>query len=189
MTQATTRRVPRKSLVALVGAVVAGMLMTAMPAEESGRTVTATVQPSGDITLRHVRGPQHLRAYLDIVQVPTICDGITRGVKIGQSATEAECAARLEIELIEHAEGVQRCTPQLWEPGRERILFAAVSLAYNIGVPRYCASTAARRFQARSWRAGCDAIPMWNKAGGRVVQGLVNRRARERAACLQGVPA
>lgn len=44
------------------------------------------------------------------------------------------------------------------------------------------------RFKAREWRSGCDAFLMWNKAGGKVVQGLVNRRERERAIYLIGLP-
>jgi lysozyme len=186
----TDRKLPKKTLAGVVGAAVAAMLFTSIPAEESGRVVDAKIDQTGAAQIRHVSGPQYLRAYLDVVGVPTACDGITKGVTIGQRYSEAECTALLEDELVSHAEGVKVCAPQLWDQGREHPRFAAVSLAYNIGVSAFCSSTAAARFRARRWRPGCDAIVMWNKGtkNGRkvVLPGLINRRARERAACLKG---
>ena len=56
---------------------------------------------------------------------------------------------------------------------------ALVSLCYNIGVNAFKGSTVVRELNQRKYQAACTAIGMWNKAGGRVVQGLVNRRAAE----------
>lgn len=181
----------RGTLAAVVGIITAGLLLTHTPKEESGRTVKVEVAPDGAAKVQHVSGKQYLRAYLDMVGVATACDGITRfgerKIRMGDSFTEAQCAVMLEQALIVHAEGVMKCTPglALTIPRRHHARFAAVSLAYNIGVPRYCASTARRRFNEGRVLAGCDAITLWNKAGGRVVQGLVNRRARERAVCIK----
>ena len=178
----------KKTLAGVIGSAVgAALLFTSIPAEESGRTVKASVAADGTATIRHVAGPQYLKAYLDIVQVPTACDGITRGVKIGQRYTEAQCTTMLEAELIMHAEGVIACVPQLY--GRGQQAAAAVSLAYNVGVRAFCGSTSARLFRAAHWREGCEAFLMWSKAGGRVITGLVRRRERERAICLKGLPA
>lgn len=93
-----------------------------------------------------------------------------------------------DASAVEHAEGVRRCTPGV--AGNQ--LVAAVLLTYNIGVGRpggggYCGSTAARLFNAGDLKGGCDAFLMWNRAGGKVVQGLVNRRAYERRLCLTGL--
>lgn len=179
------------TLAAIVGLLSATMLLVETPKEESGRTVKATVAVDGIATVKHVAGPQYLAPYLDIADVPTACDGITKGVKMGQRYTEAQCAALLESELIVHAQGVMRCTPRLAEPGRDQQRVAAVLLAYNIGVGGYCGSTVAKRFNAGQWRAGCDAFGMWNKArvGGvlRPVAGLTARRGRERAICIKGL--
>jgi lysozyme len=183
----TPAKAPRKSLAAIVGVAAASILFVAIPKEESGRKVEATVSTNGAVSVRHVGGPQYLSAYLDAVGVPTACDGITRGVRMGQTYTDAQCVALLERELVEHAEGVMRCTPALSEPGRDNQRAAAVLLAYNIGVRGWCGSTAARRFNAGQWRAGCDAFLRWNKAGGRVLRGLTLRRERERALCLRGL--
>lgn len=177
-----------KTLVAVLGSVLAATtLFTTIPAEESGRKVAVTIAPSGEATVRHISGPQYLRAYLDAVNVPTACDGITRGVRMGQTFTQAQCTAKLQAELIETSSHVIACVPALY--GRGNQAAAAVSLAYNIGWPSFCRSTAARRFNAGSWAAGCDAFTMWNKAKGRVLAGLVARRERERALCLTGLAA
>jgi lysozyme len=134
---------------------------------------------------KHVRGPEHRTAYRDIVGVLTICDGDTKNVRPGQVATRAECMERLEGQLIAHAEPVLRCVPSLRE--RPNQLVPAVSLAYNIGTAGFCKSTAAKRFNAGDYRGGCDAMLRFNRAGGRVVRGLVNRRAREHAICVTGL--
>jgi lysozyme len=177
----------RKTLAGVVGAIAAALLLTGIPREESGRTVAVSIDAAGSATVKHVSGPLYLKAYLDLVRVPTACDGITKGVKFGHRYTEAQCAVMLEDELVLHAEGLRRCAPQLWEPGRDRQRAAAVSWTYNVGIGAACGSTAVKRFRARQWAAGCDAITMWNKAGGRVVRGLVLRRARERDLCLTAI--
>lgn len=183
----------RKTLAGVIGAIGAAALLVSIPAEESGRKVEVAIAPTGEATVRHVSGPQYLRAYRDIAGIPTACDGITRGVRIGQNFTEAQCAAMLERELVVHAEGVLACTPSLRldRPGRDYQRFAAVSLAYNIGVPAFCGSTAHRLFEAGHWSAGCDAFRLWNKStvNGRrtVVRGLVLRRSREWEACVTNV--
>lgn len=177
--------VGKKTLAGVIGTVAAAALFVSIPADESGRKVDAKVEADGSVTLTHISGQQHLKAYLDIVGVPTACDGITKGVKLGQTYTPAQCAELLERELIIHAEGVMACTPSL--AGRPNQQIAAVSLAYNVGVGAYCKSSVDRQFDARNWRAGCDALLAWNKAGGKVVKGLQLRRERERTVCLRGL--
>lgn len=132
-------------------------------------------------------GKQHLAAYQDIVGVWTLCDGETLGVKKGDTDTVEGCAIRLDTRLAGFAQEVAKCTPSL--RGKDEMWASATSLAYNIGTGAYCKSTVDRQFDAGNLRAACDAYLMWNKAGGRVVQGLANRRAAERALCLKGIAA
>lgn len=190
----------KKTLAGVVGVGVALLLGVAIPREESGRKVEATIGQQGELQVRHISGKQYLRAYLDIVGVATACDGLTsykgRRVKITDSFTETQCAALLEEELIVHAEGVMACTPGLalsrdpaTEKRREGPRFAAVSGAYNYGVGLYCSSTARKRLNAGDYAGGCVALTWFNKAGGRVNRGLVNRRERERKVCLGGLAA
>lgn len=131
-------------------------------------------------------GKPRLVAYRDLVGIPTICDGETAGVKMGMVETIEGCKARNEAALIRHAEPVLACTPSL--RGHPYQLSAAISLAYNIGTGGYCRSTVDRRFDAGQWRAACDAFLMWNKAGGKVVNGLDRRRRAERDLCLKDLP-
>lgn len=188
----------RATLAGIVGLAVAVALGVSIPRDESGRVVTADVNEGQALVITHVRGPQFLSAYLDIVGVITACDGITtidgKPMPRNRTFTEAECSMLLEEELVKHAQGVMACTPgialsddRLTERRREGPRFAAVSLAYNIGVGAYCRSTARRRFNSGDYAGGCAAITWWNKAGGRVVRGLVLRRAREAKVCLEGL--
>ncbi len=182
------------TLASVLGSIGGAMLLfTSVPAEESGRKVAVTIAPTGQADVRHVSGPQYLHAYLDAVKVPTACDGITRGVRMGQTYTEAQCTAKLEAELVEHGRRVIACVPGLYGHGYQ--VAAATSLAYNIGWPSFCGSTAARLFNAGRWLAACDAFAMWVKATDPrtrkkiVLRGLVTRRERERAMCRTGLVA
>lgn len=178
-------------LAALVGTGAAVALLTMIPKDESGRTVEVTVQDDGVITSRHVSGRQYFKAYVDMVGVLTICDGDTKNVRPGQVASEAECQARLEQQLIAHAKPVLECVPGLRHPARENQLVASVSLAYNIGPTGFCRSSAARRFNEGQWERGCHNFMLWNKGriNGRLVaiRGLTLRRERERDLCLEGL--
>lgn len=119
--------------------------------------------------------------YRDIVGVETVCYGETR-VDM-RRYSDAECTAMLTSAVQGFQNEVLRCTPGL--ANKPEVLAAATSLAYNIGSRSYCRSTAAKRFNAGNIRGGCDAIKMWNKAGGKVVRGLVNRRNAEYNLCIR----
>ena len=158
---------PRKTLIGIVGVATAAIVAPFVSGWETG-------------------GKPQLVAYRDIVGVWTICGGETKDVKPGMVETPAGCAARDEAALIRHAEPVLACTPILRGPPNQ--LSAAISLAYNIGTGAYCRSTVDRRFDAGDWRGACEAFLMWNKAGGKVVNGLDRRRRAERALCLKELP-
>ena len=126
------------------------------------------------------------KAYLDIVGVPTVCFGETRGVKLGDEYTVEECKAMLGDALAEFETGMRRC---LKAPDRipDKPYVAFLSLSYNIGIGAFCASSVARLANAGDLRGACNRIPLFNKAGGRVIKGLVNRRAAEQKMCLEGL--
>ncbi|WP_048996388.1 lysozyme [Burkholderia multivorans] len=158
--------VPKKTLAGVVGAAAAALLFSIVPKFE-GLELVARADPIGIITA---------------------CYGDTKDVRAGQRFTPAECRARLEQRLIEHAEPVLKCTPVL--KGHTYQLAAAVSFAYNVGAAAYCGSTTAKRFNAGDWKGACRALneadngrAQWVTAGGRVLPGLVKRRAEERALC------
>lgn len=125
-----------------------------------------------------------LRAYRDIVGVPTICYGETRGVQMGDTATLAECQTQLAKAVADFERGIRPCLPATL-PDKTRAAF--VSAAYNIGTAAFCRSSMSRRALAGDLPGACDALRMWNKAGGKVVRGLTNRREAERKLCLEGL--
>ena len=56
---------------------------------------------------------------------------------------------------------------------------ALVSLAYNIGVGAFKRSTLLQKLNAGDYDGALAQFALWRRAGGQVVQGLVNRRAAE----------
>ncbi|MBX3535595.1 MAG: lysozyme [Xanthobacteraceae bacterium] len=142
-----------------------------------------------------------LNSYRDIVGVWTICYGETKGVGPNMQKTKAECDELFAKSISEHEQGMRRC---LTNPGptlKQRVAdfsakidgiptgpyIAFVSLSYNIGYGGFCNSSLPRLINAGNIRAACDALPLFNRAGGKVSQGLVNRRAAERKLCLEGL--
>jgi GH24 family phage-related lysozyme (muramidase) len=57
---------------------------------------------------------------------------------------------------------------------------AIISLAYNIGTNAFAKSSVLRNLKAGNKQAAADSFLAWNKAGGKVLKGLVNRRQAER---------
>lgn len=126
---------------------------------------------------------RELTPYYDIVGVLTWCDGETKG-KAKDAYTHAECDAILAKSVQEYELAIRPCLPAVM-PVKSRASF--VSTAYNIGKGAFCRSSMSRRALAGDLRGACDALMMWNKAGGKVVRGLTNRRAAERKLCLEGL--
>jgi lysozyme len=121
-------------------------------------------------------------AYIPVPgDVPTIGFGSTKNVHMGDKTTPTRSLVRLleEVDSI-YAQGVRRC---ITAPMYQYEFAASVSLAYNIGVQAFCGSTVAKRFNAEDYAGACAAFDMWNRQGGRVLPGLVKRRAEERAIC------
>lgn len=118
------------------------------------------------------------RAYRDMVGVWTICDGDTENVRPGQVATDAECDARTKRRVYEDFYvPIRACVgPDLFDRAPVSWQAAATSLSYNIGVGAFCGSTAVRRAKISDWRGSCEAMTLFNRAGGKVVTGLKLRR-------------
>lgn len=126
------------------------------------------------------------KAYLDVVKVPTICFGETRGVKIGDVATAAQCKTMLADGLAEFETGMRKClTSPDAIPDKPYVAF--LSLSYNIGTGAFCRSTLVRKVNAGDVRGGCDELLKWDRAGGMRWKGLTRRRQEERALCLEGL--
>lgn len=127
-----------------------------------------------------------LYSYQDVIGVWTACYGETKGIRPGMRFTKEQCDAMFIESLAEHEAGMRRC---LKDPDSipEKSYVAFLSLTYNIGTGGFCNSSLPRLINAGNIRAACNALPLFNRAGGRVVQGLVNRRAYEQRLCLEGL--
>jgi len=121
-------------------------------------------------------------AYLDIVGVPTICDGYTHGVKLGDYKTDAQCDQLLQSELKTTMAAVEKAVKV---PITEPMKAALVSFAYNVGIPAFRSSTLLRTLNAGNYASACDQMRRWIYAGGIKRKGLANRREIERWLCLQ----
>jgi len=123
-----------------------------------------------------------LLAYRDAVGVWTIGYGATRGVKAGMSITK-EQAERMLLNDV-----------QRFEPEVERLVQvplsssqwdALVSFTYNLGAANLESSTLLRKLNAGDYAGAAEQFPRWNKAGGKVLPGLVRRREAERVLFLE----
>lgn len=123
------------------------------------------------------------RAYRDIVGVLTVCSGHTGpDVVVGKQYTTDECHALTLKDAEKAAKGVLAVSPHLiYHPMQ---LAAAISLSFNVGTGNYATSSVARNFNQGNFIAGCNSILLYNKAGGKFVQGLANRRAVEHTLCM-----
>lgn len=125
------------------------------------------------------------KAYIPIPgDVPTICFGETRGVKLGDVKTVEECRAMLGPRLVEFEQGMRACltNPDAIPDGA---YVAFLSVSYNIGTKGFCGSSMARRANAGDLRGACDALLLWDKANGKRIPGLTRRRHEERTMCLK----
>lgn len=60
-------------------------------------------------------------------------------------------------------------------------LAAIADFCYNLGVPRYRASTLRKRIDAQDWDGAQVELLKWVRGGGRILPGLVKRRKAEAA--------
>ena len=83
---------------------------------------------------------------------------------------------------------------QRFEPEVERLITsplsqnqwdAMISFTYNLGAANLESSTLRRLINAGNYLAAADQFLRWNKAGGKVLAGLVRRRAAERNLFLE----
>jgi lysozyme len=56
---------------------------------------------------------------------------------------------------------------------------AIADFIYNCGLAAYQKSTLKKRIDEKDWASACVEIKRWNKGGGKVLPGLVRRRAKE----------
>jgi len=119
-----------------------------------------------------------LKAYKDIVGILTIGYGHTgKDVREGQTITQEEAEAILQKDLEKFVHGVKDLVKVSIN---ENQLAALVVFAYNIGLNALSGSTLLKKLNAGDLQGASEQFIRWNKAGGKEVAGLTNRRNAER---------
>lgn len=122
------------------------------------------------------------RAYDDGVGVMTIGFGRTEGVTPGQKTDPVREVIALSRTLDAFADEVLACIgPDV--PMHQHEFNAFVSLAYNIGTGAFCRGSIPRLLREGKYAEACDRIRLYNKAGGRILPGLIKRREAEARMC------
>ena len=130
------------------------------------------------------------KAYLDAAGVWTIGYGHTSAagaphVRSGMKITRKEGERILGRDIAIFASGVQSL---LARPLSESQFSALVSFAYNVGLENFRKSSVLRAVNAGDFAAVPRRLSLWVKCRGRVLSGLVRRRAAEAAMFIEAAP-
>lgn len=128
--------------------------------------------------LHKQRPDGQVEAYRCPAGVPTIGWGSTGpDVAMGAVWSRAQCDARLEKDATRFAGGVVKASPGVASDAPR--ISALTSFTYNLGLGAYQSSTLRRKVNERDWAEAGRQCRRWNRAGGRVLPGLVLRRELE----------
>lgn len=97
--------------------------------------------------------------------------------------TDLEIAERWKNDI----QVAEKCVNQ-YGNGRnlpQSVFDAATSITFNVGCGAMRKSTMFKYLNAGKYVQACNELSRWTRAGGRVLPGLVNRREKEKALCLQ----
>lgn len=125
---------------------------------------------------------KRLTSYDDGVGVWTIGFGTIKypnGVRVkkGDTCTLEQAKEYMRHDLIEFEHTVNSSVKV---PLNQNQFDALVSLAYNIGSSAFKSSTLVKKLNAGDYKGAADQFNVWVNAGGKRIQGLVNRRDREK---------
>lgn len=127
-----------------------------------------------------------LTAYQDSVGVWTIGYGWTQPVdgkpiRAGMTIKQETAERLLKTGLVSYESDVSRLVKVSLTQGQ---FDALVSFTYNLGARSLSTSTLLRKLNAGDYAGAADEFLRWNKAGGKVLNGLARRREAERALFL-----
>lgn len=121
-----------------------------------------------------------LEAYLCPAGVWTIGVGHTGDVKEGDKITRHQAETILEYDLQRFEQAVTKAAPRATGPQFD----AMVSLAFNIGIAAFEKSGLLKAHLAGQHRNAAIEFGRWVHGGGKILPGLVKRRAAEAALYL-----
>lgn len=128
-----------------------------------------------------------LEAYDDGIGVWTVGYGTIRyqngtRVKRGDKITLEQAEQYLRHNLSNFEDAVNSLVKV---PLTQNQFDALTSLVYNIGSSAFSKSTLLKKLNAKDYKGAADQFLVWNKAGGKTLQGLINRRTKERQLFLK----
>lgn len=137
---------------------------------------TLSISPQGESMVQQHEGLRQT-AYLDAVNIWSICWGSTSAVVPGSTESLEQCRARLRKDLV-HAENTVKRLVQVQLTQDQ--FDALVSFVFNVGAGNFSRSTLLRRINSRQCLAAGQEFSRWVYAKGKKLPGLVRRRAEER---------
>ena len=117
-----------------------------------------------------------LEAYHCAAGVPTIGYGHIKGVSMGDTVTLEQAEEMLVEELNEYEGYINN---MVTVPLQQNQFDAMVSWVYNLGGGNLKASTLLKVVNSGDFNGVPEQIMRWNKAGGKVLEGLTRRRQAE----------
>ena len=149
-----------------------------------------SINEAGFKLIREFEGLR-LKTYTDSGGVLSVGYGHTSAagppeVKRGMTITREEAERIFATDLLKFEAAVRTA---ITRPMNANQFAACISLAYNIGPTAFARSSVARRFNAGDTEGAAKALHLWIKDDGRVLPGLVRRRAAEARLFLTPVDA
>ena len=105
-----------------------------------------------------------------------------KDVKPGMAITAEQAEKMLRDDVAKFESGVSAL---LKVPTAQGQFDAMVSLAYNIGLGNFSKSALLRKHNEKCYSCAAGQFPAWNRANGKVMNGLTRRRNAERALYMQ----
>lgn len=99
-------------------------------------------------------------------------------VKPGMTVTQEMADKWFDSDVARFESGVSAL---LTAPTNQQQFDAMASLAYNIGLGNFKSSTLLKKHNAKCYQCAAGQFPAWNRAAGKVMNGLTRRRNAERA--------
>ena len=125
--------------------------------------------------IKHFEGLE-LEAYQCAAGVWTIGYGHTKDVQPGDQWSESHADHMLEVEMEEYENYVNTAVTV---PLSQNQFDALVSWVYNLGNGNLTSSTMLKVLNSSDYAGVPAQIKRWNKAGGKVLEGLTRRRQAE----------
>lgn len=132
---------------------------------------------NGKELIKHFEGCK-LKAYLCPAGIPTIGYGHTKGVFLDQTITQEQADKLLEEDFNDSEKWVQtlvRVTLKLNQ------LEALTSFVFNVGPTNFKNSTLLKKLNLNDFTGAANEFDKWVFAAGKKLDGLIARRAAEKA--------